>query len=86
MLLGQGIGVQYLVPIALDMLKENPWAAGMHFDGDLLLNVLRIAPDYWWANPAQLEQLTRVMDALADKVKFFEHHLQPAWQKLFTNV
>ena len=85
MLLGQDIGLQYLVPIALDMLEEDPWTAGMHFDGDLLLNVLRISSGYWSANPTQLERPTRVMDVLDQKVKFFVRDLQPAWQKLFAN-
>jgi len=85
MLIGQEIGLHYLVPIALEKLEENPWAAGMHFDGDLLLNVLRIAPNYWSDNTAQLERLNGVMGALDEYVKFFVRDLQSAWQKLFSN-
>ena len=35
-MIGQGIGLPYLLPLALDRLEENPWAAGHMFPGDLL--------------------------------------------------
>jgi hypothetical protein len=35
-MIGQGIGLPYLIPLALDRLEENPWAAGHMFPGDLL--------------------------------------------------
>ncbi|MEM9734449.1 MAG: contact-dependent growth inhibition system immunity protein [Pseudomonadota bacterium] len=40
-MIGQNIGLKYLVPKALELLKGNPLAAGDFFEGDLLLNVLR---------------------------------------------
>jgi len=49
--IGQGMGLKYLLPIALQRLSENPFAAGDYFPGDLLLNVLRVSPDVWQATP-----------------------------------
>lgn len=47
MLLGQDIGTNYLVPIALEYLMKDPWMANAFFEGDLLLNVLRLGSNYW---------------------------------------
>ena len=85
MLIGQDIGLQYLVPIALDFLAENPWIAGDDYDGDLLFNVLRIDPGYWSSNEKQLSRLAQIMDELNGKAKFLARDLQPAWQKIFSN-
>lgn len=35
-LIGQQIGLRYLVPMALDLLRRDPFAAGDFYPGDLL--------------------------------------------------
>jgi hypothetical protein len=35
-MIGQDIGLPYLLPLALDHLEENPWAEGHMYPGDLL--------------------------------------------------
>ncbi|HZY36114.1 MAG TPA: contact-dependent growth inhibition system immunity protein [Mucilaginibacter sp.] len=49
-MIGQQIGLDYLVLIALDKLKENLWAEGDYFEGDLLKNVLEVPRDFWKKN------------------------------------
>ncbi|MEH0510608.1 MULTISPECIES: contact-dependent growth inhibition system immunity protein [unclassified Streptomyces] len=39
LLVGQDIGLPYLLPLALDVLRENPMAEGDMYEGDLLLNL-----------------------------------------------
>ena len=41
-MLGQQIGVPYLLPLALDVLEKEPLAEGDMFPGDLLAAVLRL--------------------------------------------
>jgi hypothetical protein len=43
LMIQQQIGLQYLVPIALQNLRENPLAEGDLYPGDLLVAVLRVA-------------------------------------------
>ncbi len=44
-MLGQDIGTKYLLPIAIEKLKQNPFAAGDFYDGDLLCSVARLPSD-----------------------------------------
>jgi len=40
-MIGQNIGVRYLLPRAIDILRDTPLAAGDFFEGDLLLSITR---------------------------------------------
>lgn len=81
-LLGQEIGIKYLVPIAIEHLERDPWVEGRYFEGDLLLNVLRIGSDYWCNHQDQFLRFSDVMDALKNRMKFYENELLPLWAKI----
>lgn len=40
-MIGQGIGLKFLLPKAVDILKENPFAEGDFYAGDLLVAVAK---------------------------------------------
>ncbi|MEM9060371.1 MAG: contact-dependent growth inhibition system immunity protein [Pseudomonadota bacterium] len=40
-MLGQSIGAKYLLPKAIEILRENPFAEGDFFEGDLLVAIAR---------------------------------------------
>ena len=63
-MIGQQLGLEYLTPIALRVLKENPWAAGDMYEGDLLEAVLRIKPEFWVENYDWARELQAVVDDL----------------------
>lgn len=46
-MIGQNLGLKYLIPIAIKKLTIDILADGDFFEGDLLLNVLRRDPSYW---------------------------------------
>jgi len=46
-MLGQNVGVEFLLPIAIDELIKNPLVSGDFYDGDLLSSVLRIEVSFW---------------------------------------
>jgi len=46
-MLGQGIGIKHLLPLALDLLEANPLAEGDFYPGDLLGSVLKLPPGFW---------------------------------------
>ena len=64
LLIQQQIGLKYLVPIALQHLRENPLAEGDLYPGDLLAAVLRVAADFWHQRPELNRELRNVVDAL----------------------
>jgi hypothetical protein len=46
-MIGQQIGLKFLIPLALEELKINPLAEGDFYEGDLLCSVLRVLSDFW---------------------------------------
>jgi hypothetical protein len=46
-MIGQNIGLEYLVPMSLEHLRVNPLSQGIYFPGDLLIAVLRADSRFW---------------------------------------
>ena len=59
-LIGQKIGLSFLVPLALDLLESNPLVAGEMYKGDLLANVSAIPEDFWCKNPELNNRLVEI--------------------------
>jgi len=50
---GQGIGLEWLIPLILQRLAENPFRAGDLFEGDLLVSLALVPSSYWTEHPAE---------------------------------
>lgn len=59
-LIGQGIGLEHLLPLALAVLEEDPLAEGDLYPGDLLAAVIGLHSEAWQANPTSWEAARRV--------------------------
>ena len=70
--IGQGFGLPFLVPLAIEKLEEDIFAEGDFYEGDLLRNVLAIDASFWKQNRA----LWRVMRNLflENKYRLEAHH------------
>ena len=49
-MIGQDLGLKYLIPLAMDQLEINPWIEATFYEGDLLQYVLNRS-DFWKDNP-----------------------------------
>jgi len=49
-MIGQNIGLKYLVPLAINVLQQNILAEGDNYEGDLLKSVLTSELTYWKEN------------------------------------
>lgn len=47
LLIGQDVGLAYLLPLALEVLRDDPMAEGDMYEGDLLAAVLTRSPAVW---------------------------------------
>ncbi len=65
MMIGQEIGLKYLLPIALVELEKDPLAQGDYYPGDLLKNVLGVNREFW----RQHAELKERMDVTVEKAK-----------------
>jgi len=64
MLIGQKIGLEYLVPFALDILAKNPLAEGSMYKGDLLANIAAIPESFWQKHPELNNQVVEIKNEL----------------------
>lgn len=71
LLIGQNFSLDYLIPIALEYLKDDLLAEGMYYPGDLLYNVLSIKHHFWLDN----EDLKCEMDQLLEGATMFPEGL-----------
>jgi len=62
LMIGQQIGLSYLVPLAIEKLKEDILSEGDYYPGDLLKSVLNIEIDFWKEN----KPLWSVIDSLVE--------------------
>ncbi len=51
LMIGQELGLFYLVPLAIETLTDDLFAEGDLYEGDLLANVLKINRTFWKQNP-----------------------------------
>jgi hypothetical protein len=66
LMIGQGLSLRYLVPLAIEHLEVDPFVEGDFYPGDLLQNVLRVPQDFWAEYPVLRRRITAVVaDALA---------------------
>jgi len=60
-MIGQNFGLPFLVPLALEKLRENILAEGDFYPGDLLRAVVSSDPDFWKTNPEYKKQLDELI-------------------------
>ncbi|WP_406727767.1 contact-dependent growth inhibition system immunity protein [Streptomyces sp. GD-15H] len=66
LLIGQDIGLPYLLPLALDVLRDNPMAEGDMYEGDLLSAVLTRNPAVWTESSELGRELRVIVSELTD--------------------
>lgn len=67
LLVGQDVSLSITIPLAIQALKENLFAEGDYYPGDLLKSVLTIDPQFWTSNLAlknQVEKLCRNLGSI----------------------
>lgn len=60
MMIGQAIGLRWLVPLALEKLAADPFIEGDFFPGDLLFAVLRVEDTFWANHPDMVTEVKAI--------------------------
>lgn len=71
LLIGQNIGLTYLIPIALNTLEQNPFVEGDFYPGDLLNSVLKSDINYWKENAASRNIMLSIIDKSQTQMALF---------------
>ncbi|MFJ2868872.1 contact-dependent growth inhibition system immunity protein [Kitasatospora sp. NPDC087314] len=66
LLIGQDVGLAHLLPLAAEVLRDDPMAEGDMYEGDLLSAVLTGSPAVWSQRPELARKLGVVVSGLAD--------------------
>jgi hypothetical protein len=61
-MIGQDIGLKYLIPLAIDILKSNIIAEGDLYNGDLLKSVLTSDKNYWQEERKNWKTICRLFE------------------------
>jgi hypothetical protein len=61
-MIGQSISLEYLVPLALEQLRDKPFAEGAHYGGDLLVMVLQVGSQFWKQHPAWRDEVAALAE------------------------
>jgi hypothetical protein len=68
-MIGQEMGLDYLIPLALETLEDNIFAKGDMYSGDLLDAVLRVDSNFWGNNPIYKSDLEYILEENINKLK-----------------
>jgi hypothetical protein len=60
--IGQQIGLDFLVPLALERLADDPFAEGAYYPCDLLVSVLGVEARFWQSHPELRERLVTIAE------------------------
>ena len=67
-MIGQNIGLDYLIPLALEVLSQDLFAEGDLFEGDLLNSVLGIETGFWDNNKPYWQTLNDLIKDRRDEI------------------
>lgn len=62
LMINQQQGLVYLVPLAIEILKDNVLAEGDLYEGDLLESVLNIDQGFWKQNNKLMSEIQKLID------------------------
>jgi hypothetical protein len=78
-MIGQDIGLEFLIPLAIEVLQENPFAAGDYYPGALLSVVMQVEAGFWqthqdlyWSVSEIVAGLPSLMSDLIEAIRQFD--------------
>ena len=69
LLIGQNIGLQYLVPMAIDHVETHPLAHGDFYPGDLLKQVMEVDESFWVKRTDLRVRLVAALERALERVR-----------------
>lgn len=84
-MIGQNIGLKYLIPMAIEKLEENIFASGHFYEGDLLKSVLESNPAYWKSEPYAKEKMIELFNKNKEQLNNFDciKSIKKGWFEAF---
>lgn len=80
-MIGQNIGLNFLIPLAIEELKQNILAEGDFHEGDLLKNVLTSETDYWEKEKENWSLVCEIFNEQKEKLDYDQKELFNAFKE-----
>lgn len=80
-MIGQNIGLKFLIPFALEKLRQDILAEGDYYEGDLLKAVLTSEKEFWNLEPKLTEQLEAIFSDNKDLLNEREPDLLKSYEQ-----
>jgi hypothetical protein len=74
LLVSQKTGLEWLVPLALEILRDNPLIDATNYPGDLLQACLSVDQEFWSKHEGMWSELNGSLDNLDDAVEDLKPH------------
>jgi hypothetical protein len=71
-MIGQNIGLKYLIPLAIEELKKNILAEGHFYEGDLLKSVLTSDEKFWSTETENWNIIVDLLEQNKHKIENFD--------------
>lgn len=80
-MIGQNIGLDYLIPLAIERLENDILVEGDFFEGDLLKVVLNSEMDYWISEKDNWKRMCHIFKSNKDALESFDttKSIKSAW-------
>ena len=85
-MIGQQIGLPFLIPLALELLRVDPFTAGNLYEGDLLAAVLRADSRFWIASPELRADAARIAQQALSLLPSLDEFDRQTAQDSFTSA
>lgn len=72
LLLGQRIGLKYIIPIGISILEKNPVIMVRYYEGDLLQQFLCLKREDWEENRQDLQRLKELVKKSRKQISLLE--------------
>ncbi|MEO9850178.1 MAG: contact-dependent growth inhibition system immunity protein [Reichenbachiella sp.] len=84
-MIGQNIGLPFLVPLAIEQLEKNILVEGDFYEGDLLKNVLGSDPEYWKSEKTNWQTVTELFLSNEQTLDEFDttRNIKNGWKEEF---
>lgn len=67
--IARGVGLQNLIPKALDLLDRDPFLEADYYPGDLLITVCKVDDAFWHNTPDLRRRAVTILDAALERAK-----------------
>lgn len=68
LLINQELYLNYMIPLALEILSKDPFIEVDYFEGDLLKAIINVSKDYWARNSDDYYVLKNILVQSVDKI------------------